>query len=65
MTIVKIEIDGNEDKLVIVAENKKMVHMDYYKNNSPISFPIKDLSKVIDTLMYVYNAETRYNKDKE
>jgi len=54
----------NGHDLIIVADNEGIVRLEHYDSNENVLISVKDLPKLIDSLMYVHNMETRY-KDKE
>jgi|ETNmetMinimDraft_4_1059912.scaffolds.fasta_scaffold300384_3 hypothetical protein len=66
MIVTKIKIEIQNEDLVIVCPDNKTLHIDteQLSHDSGISMPIDDVPKFVDSLMFIHNMETRFNREE-
>ena len=63
MTRVKIKVNHNKDEIVMHCEKDKL-NIGYYDDSGHIEVNIHSIPKIIDSLLFVHNMETRLNKEE-
>tara|TARA_R100001086_G_scaffold226982_1_gene145885 strand:- start:38 stop:235 length:198 start_codon:yes stop_codon:yes gene_type:complete len=63
MTRVKIKVNHNKDEIVMHCEKDKL-NIGYYDTDGHIEVNIHSIPKIIDSLLFVHNMETRLNKEE-
>jgi len=57
---------NKKEELVLTVENK-LLYMGFYDQNIKeyITFNLKSIPKIVDTLLYMHNMITRLNKEED
>ena len=63
-TMVKCKIPVNKTEELVIVSNEDIVNIEKYEGDQRVEFPLRDLGRVIDALIFIDTQENKFPKWK-
>ena len=60
--MVKCKIPVNKTEEIVIVSNEDIVNIEKYEGDQRVEFPLRDLARVIDALIFIDTQENKFLK---